>query len=308
MRARPADRRGPPLSREEELRRGMAAEKAKQEKLGTYVQQLSTAMGEQIYRAKNFRDGAGNELRKCTACGMPGHVANSKDCAFYTAESAAHSMNRNVQQTSALSLKISLRDADIDLPEEMGTKLNLSKLTQKRREGAREKKRQRKEEEAAEGNAYSKRLHKQPTKQLSTTRLPRVQLNAILEGVCVELHNVEHMMVFAHPVSELEAPGYAAAIANPMCLGDMLAKCHRFEYRTADEFLNDVQLVHTNCEQWNHGKPSMFLIERSKQLVKAANALVGAIKQKRLFMLYNLIHANGSSHGATGNSNFDHRD
>ena len=253
---------GPSLLREEELRRrsnlrrNLRIEREKQEKLKRYEQQLSTPMGEQIYRAK-------------------------------------------------------MRDDQISVDEEMGTKLNLSKLQQKKKEGAKERKRQRKEEEAAEGNTYAKRVHKpSASAAVKTMRLPRVQLNAMLEGICVDLHNVEGMGVFATPVGEREAPGYTAMIAQPMCLGDVLEKCHRFEYRNTDQFVQDVKLIHTNCEQWNRGRPTAFLIERSNQLVIEATAGVKGMpaKPKRLHMLYNMMAQNGAAHGATGNCHFDHRE
>ena len=52
-------------------------------------------------------------------------------------------------------------------------------------------------------------------------------------------------------MSDKDAPGYSVTIKSPMDLGTILDKVDRGIYTSLDSFARDIELVFSNCIQYN---------------------------------------------------------
>ena len=109
---------------------------------------------------------------------------------------------------------------------------------------------------------------------------------------------------FFNLVDPVMVPDYDKVVSNPIALRCILNKVRNFEYGDVSEFEADVQLLHSNCETFNMGKPSAHFIAKSGELLIEAKQQIKALK-KGSKSLSNLIATVGSGHGATGNYLFD---
>ncbi|XP_031548780.1 cat eye syndrome critical region protein 2-like isoform X2 [Actinia tenebrosa] len=76
---------------------------------------------------------------------------------------------------------------------------------------------------------------------------------------------------FLEPVDESYAPQYHEIIEHPMDLSTIEEKLDKGEYKTLDEFQNDMQLMFDNCDEYN-GPDSMY--------TKMANTLKAAFERQ----------------------------
>lgn len=60
--------------------------------------------------------------------------------------------------------------------------------------------------------------------------------------------------LFLKPVSKKEAPDYLDIIERPMDLSTIREKVRRLEYKTRDEFRNDVWQIMYNAHLYNDGR------------------------------------------------------
>ncbi|EFX67332.1 hypothetical protein DAPPUDRAFT_63972, partial [Daphnia pulex] len=57
---------------------------------------------------------------------------------------------------------------------------------------------------------------------------------------------------FLKPVTRAEAPDYHHVIKQAMDLGTMKYKLNSIKYKTAEDFVKDLQLIFTNCYTYNN--------------------------------------------------------
>ncbi|KAG6824189.1 hypothetical protein H0H92_007740, partial [Tricholoma furcatifolium] len=69
-----------------------------------------------------------------------------------------------------------------------------------------------------------------------------------LKTATIDNHDAE---AFLRPVSKSEAPDYYEVISNPMDLGTMLKKVKARQYKSKREFEDDLELIWSNCLQYN---------------------------------------------------------
>ncbi|EPZ33530.1 hypothetical protein ROZALSC1DRAFT_26859 [Rozella allomycis CSF55] len=73
-----------------------------------------------------------------------------------------------------------------------------------------------------------------------------------------------HVTPFLNKVSKKDAPDYYDVIKNPMDLGTMARKLKSFEYQSKSEFASDLNLIYTNCIQYNSSPDSIYRIHATK--------------------------------------------
>ncbi|ESO97968.1 hypothetical protein LOTGIDRAFT_89195, partial [Lottia gigantea] len=57
--------------------------------------------------------------------------------------------------------------------------------------------------------------------------------------------------LFWEPVEETFAPGYFEVVKNPMDLMRIESKINERDYKTTDDFINDLHLMFDNCILYN---------------------------------------------------------
>jgi bromodomain-containing protein 7/9 len=107
-------------------------------------------------------------------------------------------------------------------------------------------------------------------------RLDRVkdkELKKLLLRFLNALQRKDVHQFFALPVSDKIAPGYSTVIKYPMDFHRMRLKIDRAEYRSVDEFKDDLELICTNCTTYNasdtvYYKAAVKLLEYGIKLMK----------------------------------------
>lgn len=85
--------------------------------------------------------------------------------------------------------------------------------------------------------------------------LMQVGLANILERIVETLKDrFDISYLFLKPVSKKEAPDYLDIIERPMDLSTIREKVRRLEYKTRDEFRNDVWQIMYNAHLYNDGR------------------------------------------------------
>ncbi|XP_059166446.1 bromodomain-containing protein 1-like isoform X2 [Physella acuta] len=84
--------------------------------------------------------------------------------------------------------------------------------------------------------------------------------------------------IFAHPVSEEEAPDYKDVIKHPMCFSVMRNKVDTHRYKTMEAFEADFKLIIHNCCMYNAKdtvfyREAMLLKEEGMEIIKDAKKL-----------------------------------
>ena len=95
------------------------------------------------------------------------------------------------------------------------------------------------------------------------------KLNQAFSKITVQFTNNVECYMFNHAVTDDIAPNYSAEVKQPMDFNTILKKCQDAFYNDKEEYLLDVQLIKTNCEQYN-GMQSPFSLQAAKwvQLVE----------------------------------------
>ena len=109
------------------------------------------------------------------------------------------------------------------------------------------------------------------------------------ENALLTLQQADAHYLFGAPVRECDAPGYAAAITQPMDLSTVRAKLHRYGDNAA--FCADVRLIYANARAWNEKRTKVF--GEAKRMETIASAV---------FAKYNLDGTPDSSRGSSGRS------
>lgn len=61
----------------------------------------------------------------------------------------------------------------------------------------------------------------------------------------------DKLRLFGQRVKEKDAPGYYNLIVTPIDLSVIKGRCKRSEYKSANEFLDDVSLMAANAQLYN---------------------------------------------------------
>jgi hypothetical protein len=124
-----------------------------------------------------------------------------------------------------------------------------------------------------------------PPRQLSTTEVSRLEerrdetlreLRIFLRDCTNKLIADRKFKVFTKPVDPEEAPDYYQVVTNPMDLSIIMNKIDRCEYRTVKHWLADIDLITTNCVEYNPDSQTQgkLLRHRAWGLKDFAHALI----------------------------------
>lgn len=102
-------------------------------------------------------------------------------------------------------------------------------------------------------------VRKNRSKWASDDKIGQEELYEACERVVLELRGyTEHSTAFLNKVSKREAPNYYQVIKNPMDLNTVMKKLKSFQYKTKQEFVDDLMLIWRNCLTYN-SDPSHFI-------------------------------------------------
>src|SRR5690242_19801622 len=77
------------------------------------------------------------------------------------------------------------------------------------------------------------------------------QLNELFEDVVDSMIKLDLTKLFHRPVKKKDYPDYFTIIKNPIDLYEMKNRTKRSEYKSKDQFLDDVKLLVKNSETYN---------------------------------------------------------
>uniref|UniRef100_A0A914E6G2 Bromo domain-containing protein n=1 Tax=Acrobeloides nanus TaxID=290746 RepID=A0A914E6G2_9BILA len=106
----------------------------------------------------------------------------------------------------------------------------------------------------------SKSAKEEPTRRLSKPELKELeklyeqmlrQFRIFLRDMLARLIRDRRFHLFHLPVNTEDAADYYEIITNPMCLSQMMSKIDRQEYKTKQDFLNDIKLIMSNALEYN---------------------------------------------------------
>ena len=72
------------------------------------------------------------------------------------------------------------------------------------------------------------------------------------------MKDCDHKFLFLNPVTDDIAPNYTSVIQKPICIRDIEDKAMNDEYRSFEEYRDDVLLMFQNCIIYNIGKQSFL--------------------------------------------------
>lgn len=102
-------------------------------------------------------------------------------------------------------------------------------------------------------------VRKNRSKWASDEKIGQEELYEACEKVVFELRNyTEHSTPFLNKVSKREAPNYHHIIKKSMDLNTVFKKLKTFQYKSKQNFVDDVMLIWKNCLTYN-SEPSHFL-------------------------------------------------
>lgn len=97
---------------------------------------------------------------------------------------------------------------------------------------------------------------------------PLLVLSEIIIGVLKELFSVPFSIAFHRPVSLKKFPNYLSFVSKPIDLTTMKAKARNGEYKVYSDFLEDMELMTSNCKTYNG--PGHSLTKISEDMVEIA--------------------------------------
>ncbi|KAF2859609.1 hypothetical protein K470DRAFT_265182 [Piedraia hortae CBS 480.64] len=102
-------------------------------------------------------------------------------------------------------------------------------------------------------------VRKGRSKWASEDRVGQEELYEAAEKVLIELKAMtEHAQPFLQRVNKRDAPDYFHVIKNPMDIGTMMKKLKQLAYRSKKEFVDDLQLIWSNCLKYNSSAEHPF--------------------------------------------------
>jgi hypothetical protein len=114
---------------------------------------------------------------------------------------------------------------------------------------------------------------------------PIQRLSRILSRILGKLKSHQDAVPFIEPVKDREFPEYKDIIPNPMDLSKMTAKVKSNDYRSSDEFLDDVKLICSNCELFCEDRFPMLpplarnIVEMAEGLLKKSTKEIKAYEK-----------------------------
>ncbi|KAH8427010.1 SAGA histone acetyltransferase complex subunit SPT7 [Aspergillus melleus] len=129
----------------------------------------------------------------------------------------------------------------------------------------------------AELRSLMSEVRKNRSKWASEDKIGQEELYEAAEKVLSELKAMtEHSSAFLTRVNKRDAPDYYTIIKHPMDLGTMTKKLKALQYRSKQDFVDDVNLIWTNCFKYNTN-PDHFLRKHAMYMKKETEKLVPLI-------------------------------
>lgn len=120
-------------------------------------------------------------------------------------------------------------------------------------------------------------VRKGRSKWASEEKIGQEELYEAAEKVLMELKAMtEYSTPFLQRVNKRDAPDYFLVIKHPMDIGSMIKKLKSFSYRSKKEFVGDLNLIWTNCLNYN-GDPNHPLRKKALYMRKETDKLVPLI-------------------------------
>ncbi|XP_071812666.1 bromodomain-containing protein 7-like [Apostichopus japonicus] len=98
-------------------------------------------------------------------------------------------------------------------------------------------------------------------------------LTKVLESLHTSLGKKDVDKFFAHPVTDLIAPGYSTIIAEPMDFSTMRKKIKERKYLLIEQYQEDFTLMCNNCMTYN--QPETIYFKAAKKLLAAGQKIMG---------------------------------
>ncbi|KAI9822493.1 MAG: Transcriptional activator spt7 [Pycnora praestabilis] len=122
-------------------------------------------------------------------------------------------------------------------------------------------------------------VRKNRSKWASEEKVGQEELYEAAEKVLSELKAMtEHSTAFLGRVNKREAPDYYNVIKHPMDLGSMTKKLKGIQYKSKQEFVDDLNLIWANCLKYN-ANPEHFLRKHALYMRKETEKLVPLIPE-----------------------------
>ncbi|KAL8902434.1 MAG: hypothetical protein Q9207_004727, partial [Kuettlingeria erythrocarpa] len=122
-----------------------------------------------------------------------------------------------------------------------------------------------------------KEVRKNRSKFANMDKVGQEELYEAADKVLGELKAMtEHSTAFLQRVNKRDAPDYYNVVKTPMDLGTMTKKIKNFQYRSKQEFVTDLNLIWSNCLNYN-ANPEHFLRRHALFMRKEAEKLVPLI-------------------------------
>ncbi|KAL8831177.1 MAG: hypothetical protein Q9191_001019, partial [Dirinaria sp. TL-2023a] len=129
----------------------------------------------------------------------------------------------------------------------------------------------------AELRSLMSEVRKNRSKWANEDRVGQEELYEAAEKVLNELKAMtEHSSAFLTRVNKREAPDYSNVIKHPMDLGSMTKKLKAIQYKSKQEFVDDLNLIWANCLKYN-ANPEHFLRRHALFMRKETEKLVPLI-------------------------------
>ncbi|AMD18712.1 HBL190Cp [Eremothecium sinecaudum] len=117
-------------------------------------------------------------------------------------------------------------------------------------------------------------VRKNRSKWASDDKIGQEELYDACEKVVMELRNyTEHSTAFLNKVSKRDAPNYYQIIKKPMDLNTVLKKLKTFQYKSKQQFADDIMLIWKNCLTYN-SDPKHFLRAHAIAMQKKSQQLI----------------------------------
>ncbi|KAL4897024.1 hypothetical protein BDV59DRAFT_83390 [Aspergillus ambiguus] len=129
----------------------------------------------------------------------------------------------------------------------------------------------------AELRSLMSEVRKNRSKWASEDKIGQEELYEAAEKVLSELKAMtEHSSAFLTRVNKRDAPDYYTIIKHPMDLGTMTKKLKALQYKSKQEFVDDLNLIWSNCFKYNTN-PDHFLRKHALYMRKETEKLVPLI-------------------------------
>ncbi|KAJ5793654.1 Bromodomain transcription factor [Penicillium paradoxum] len=154
------------------------------------------------------------------------------------------------------------------------TNLGASSLTLKNLIARIDKKRDRVQASDAELRSLLSEVRKNRSKWANEDKVGQEELYEAAEKVLSELKAMtEHSTAFLTRVNKRDAPDYHTIIKHPMDLGSMTKKLKGLQYRSKQDFVDDLTLIWANCLKYNTNtehplrKHALYMRKETEKLV-----------------------------------------